>query len=354
MEPKVSVIIPVYNKEEYLDACMESLVNQTVKELEILLINDGSTDGSAAVCDKWKEEDSRVIVVHKENEGAARTRNRGISMARGTYISFVDADDYMALDAYEICIKEMENSNADCCYFGRNLVSKGEILSHSVKLDKRQEYVGEEVRSEFIKFFFGTLPENEYQRNYVTSSACCTFYNRSFLVENDINFPIMKYNEDLFFNLELCKVATHITVIPDMLYFNNLLQTSSSRGYKEDRFQVYKAIHDRLMEYVPYATDEEDAVKRIRFTFALFVCKCVKAEYLNRINSGNFKACRNIKKICKDELTQIAVESSIVKGSKAKRTILLKMIRTKMAFGIFMYYYFKGFVHRQKKKKRLY
>lgn len=354
MKPKVSVIIPVYNKEAYLDACMESLVNQTVKEIEILLINDGSTDGSALVCDKWKEKDNRVKVVHKENEGAALTRNMGISMAEGTYISFVDADDYMATDAYEICIREMEASSADCCYFGRNLVSKGQILSHSVKIDKKQEYVGEEVRSEFIKFFFGTLPENEYQRNYVTSSACCTFYNRDFLVDNGIYFPKMKYNEDLFFNLELCKVANHILVIPDMLYYNNLLQTSSSRGYQEDRFDVYKTIHDKLMEYVLYAVDEEDAVRRIRFTFALFVCKCVKAEYLNRKNSGNWKAYLNIRRICRDELTQTAVRSSIVKGSHAKRTILLRMIKRRMALGILWYYILTAFVRRQMNKKRLY
>lgn len=354
MEPKVSIIIPVYNKEEYLDSCMESIVNQTVKEIEIILINDGSTDGSASVCDKWKEKDSRVIVIHKENEGAALTRNKGIDMAKGTYLSFVDADDYMASDAYEICIKEMEQSHADCCYFGRNLVSRGEILSHSVKLDKRQEYVGEEVKGEFIKFFFGNLPENEYQRNYVTTSACCTFYNKAFLVDNKIRFTAMKYSEDLFFNLEICKAATHITVIPDMLYFNNLLQTSKSRGYKEDRFDVYKTIHDRMMDYVPYATEKEDAIKRIHYKFSLFVCKCVKAEYLNRKNSGNYKAYRNIRRICNDKLTQIAVKSSIVRGSRAKRNVLLKMIRMRMALGILWYYIFTAFVRRQIKKKRLY
>lgn len=353
MEPLVSVIIPVYNKEEYLDACMESLVNQTIPEIEILLINDGSTDNSASVCDKWKEKDARVQVIHKGNEGAAATRNMGISMAKGQYISFVDADDYMALDAYEICIRYMEESGADCCYFGRNLVSKGQILSHSVKIDNMQVYKEEEVPGEFIKFFFGTLPENEYQRNYVTSSACCTFYRKSFLWNHKILFPIMKYNEDLFFNLELCKFAKHVLVIPDMLYYNNLLQTSSSRGYKEDRFEVYKMIHDKLMEYVPYATDKEDAIRRIRFTFALFVCKCVKAEYLNRRNSGNYKSYKNIRKICWDPLTQVAVKSSIVKGSKAKRTVLLKMIRMRMAAAILYYYIITSFVNRQRKKKKV-
>ena len=93
MVPEVSVIIPVYNVEDYLDTCMESLCSQTFRDIEILLINDGSTDGSELKCREWADKDDRIRYISKENEGVAPTRNLGVSMARGKYLAFVDPDD---------------------------------------------------------------------------------------------------------------------------------------------------------------------------------------------------------------------------------------------------------------------
>ena len=184
MEPIVSVIVPVYNKEKYLNSCLESIVNQTMKDLEILLINDGSVDGSAGLCDEWAEKDSRIRVVHKQNEGAGCTRNKGLELARGRFISFVDADDYIDTGLYDIVTQKM--GQAEVCYFGRNIVSDGKVLGHGVHLDGQRFYEGEEIRKDFIKFFLGNLPSNEYDRHFVTGSACCALYNRDFLKRNHI------------------------------------------------------------------------------------------------------------------------------------------------------------------------
>lgn len=95
MEPLISVIVPVYNVEKYLDRCVESIVNQTYRNLEIILVDDGSTDSSSAMCDVWASRDARVKVVHKENGGQASARNLGIDSASGVFIGFVDLDDYI-------------------------------------------------------------------------------------------------------------------------------------------------------------------------------------------------------------------------------------------------------------------
>ncbi len=340
MQPQVSVIIPVYNKEQYLRQSVESVMQQTVRELEILLIDDGSTDRSLEICRELAAEDDRIQVIHKENEGPGVTRNLGIRKSRGRFLSFVDADDYIAEDTYEICIRELDRAGADACYFGRNIVSKGQILSHAVRLEHREEYKGEEIRSRFINFFLGNLPGEEYKRNYVTGSVCCSLFRGEFIRENKVFFPSgeIKYSEDSFFNFELCRFAQHILVLPDMLYYNNVNQVSGSRRYRPDRFDIYREIYYRTREYLKYFPEDADAGERVDFSLALYICKCVKAEVLARKEIGIFTAYKNIRRICRSEDAQRVVKNVIKPGFASKRNMLLKLVRYKQALLILIYY----------------
>lgn len=112
-EPLISVIIAVYNPGKYLRACLDSIVNQTYKNLEIILVDDGSTDDSLAVCKEYAEKDNRIIVHHKENSGVSATRNQGIRLAHGDYFSFIDSDDFIELDTYEYLINLMQEHQVD-------------------------------------------------------------------------------------------------------------------------------------------------------------------------------------------------------------------------------------------------
>ena len=112
-EPLISVIIAVYNPGKYLKACLDSLVNQTYKNLEIILVDDGSTDNSLEICKEYAEKDSRIIVHHKENSGVSSTRNLGIRLAHGDYFSFIDSDDYLDLDTYEYLVNLINTHNVD-------------------------------------------------------------------------------------------------------------------------------------------------------------------------------------------------------------------------------------------------
>ena len=103
--PKISIIVPVYNVETYLQCCVDSLLHQTLKEIEIILVDDGSPDNSPAMCDEFAKHDDRVKVIHKKNEGQGYARNSGLEIAAGEYIAFVDSDDYVELNAYENNIK---------------------------------------------------------------------------------------------------------------------------------------------------------------------------------------------------------------------------------------------------------
>lgn len=112
-EPLISVIIAIYNPGKYLRACLDSIVNQTYKNLEIILVDDGSTDDSLAVCKEYAEKDNRIIVHHKENSGVSATRNQGIRLAHGDYFSFIDSDDFIELDTYEYLMNLMQEHQVD-------------------------------------------------------------------------------------------------------------------------------------------------------------------------------------------------------------------------------------------------
>ena len=107
MEPKISIIVPVYNVEQYLERCVESLMNQSYKNIEILLINDGSTDNSGKLCDEIAKRDSRIAVYHKENGGLSDARNYGVDKATADFVGFVDSDDYVDEDMYEVLLSNL-------------------------------------------------------------------------------------------------------------------------------------------------------------------------------------------------------------------------------------------------------
>lgn len=128
---KVSVIVPVYNVEKYIDKCMESLLNQTYKNIEIILINDGSTDNSGDICDKYRSLDSRVMVFHKENGGVSSARNIGLDKVTGEYVTFVDPDDWVELYTVEHIVSDFLNNDTDAVFYGYDEILDDYVITHS-------------------------------------------------------------------------------------------------------------------------------------------------------------------------------------------------------------------------------
>lgn len=131
MKPKISIIIPIYNKETMLTKCVDSVVKQTISEIEIILVDDGSSDGSGALCDEYKKIDSRISVIHKKNGGLSSARNSGLSIATGEYIGFVDGDDYVAADMYDLLYKEAKKTAADIAMCSFYFEDNSKIISKS-------------------------------------------------------------------------------------------------------------------------------------------------------------------------------------------------------------------------------
>ena len=149
----VSIVVPVYNAEKYLEDCLISLVDQTYENIEIILVDDGSVDDSGRICDSWAEKDDRIIVYHKKNEGVSTTRNFGIQRARGKFLMFVDADDMLVLNAVEYMVKEMIKNNSElvvCKYQSQDYKKNIRESNLRIELLLKEDYLREMMIPEKI------------------------------------------------------------------------------------------------------------------------------------------------------------------------------------------------------------
>ena len=229
---KISIIIPVYKVEKYLDRCLESVVNQTYQNLEIILVDDGSPDNCPAICDEWAKKDKRIKVIHKRNEGVSVARNTGLKAATGEYIGFVDSDDFIFPEMYEKLYKSIKKTGADLaqCRFQR-IFSNGEIIPSIIKKFKLEEIFTE--KKDFFKYLFG---------------GGISFYvvNKLFSIKilNNVFFPKgIGCNEDMVFTYRSLKNAQKIVLINDIFYNYDVSREDSATKIGFNLKDIIKAIN---------------------------------------------------------------------------------------------------------------
>ena len=200
----VSVIIPVYNVEKYLCECLDSIINQTYRNIQIILVDDGSTDNSANICDEYKMKDERITVIHKLNEGLSSARNKGLENAKGAYIQFVDSDDYIDLDTIEIMHNIICKCNADIVSYSHYILNNGKIISNCTKEIEQIEKI--EVMKEIML--------DDKVRNYSWEKL----WKKELF--KDITYPIGRKFEDLLTTPLILEKAEKIVVydIPKYYY----------------------------------------------------------------------------------------------------------------------------------------
>ena len=182
----VSVVLPIYNVEKYLDRCVTSVVNQTYRNLEIILVDDGSPDNCPTMCEAWAARDSRIKVVHKENAGLGMARNTGIENATGEYICFFDSDDYIAPDTIEKCFNTARKEDADLVSFGSLQVNAaGAIVSSVVPKVYKTVFSGEEIRQEFLADMLSADPNGNSRNTGLCMSAWAALFSMATINKKD-------------------------------------------------------------------------------------------------------------------------------------------------------------------------
>ena len=207
MDPLVSIIIPVYNVEKYLDKCIASVVGQTYQNLQIILVDDGSTDRSPAICDDWKERDSRITVVHQPNGGLSRARNAGLKLATGEFVGFVDSDDWIEPNMFETLLSALLETNADIAVGGfEGFTEDSKSITYAQpKSSERSLYSTEE-----------TLKRLLLLRGFIRNFVWNKLYKRTVL--SDIAFPEGRLYEDVTWTAQVIGNAKSVVCVNQIFY----------------------------------------------------------------------------------------------------------------------------------------
>ena len=222
-DPKVSVIIPIYNTEKYIEKCIGSVQDQTIKDIEVVCINDGSTDRSLEVLKNMADKDDRITLIDKENEGLSATRNLGMELAKGEYISFLDSDDYLENDALEILFKKADAENLDILFFNTHVRFFGKITEQekegfSKYYRRVRDYQGNMAG---IDLYVKMNRVKEYR-----VSVCMQFYKSSFLKEKALTFHEGILHEDNLFTYKTILQAKRTGYLKNKLYNRTIRKDS--------------------------------------------------------------------------------------------------------------------------------
>ena len=260
---KVSIIVPIYNKEKYLDRCMNSLVNQTYKDLEIILVDDGSSDRSLEICNDYAEKDSRIRVFAKENGGVSSARNLGMEQSTGAYLAFVDPDDYMELECIQLLKKSMDAEQADIVYCHPRDIEEGTGKSRTVSEETGKRYPIQATEYNWAAPWADTVSWGAIYRREITEGIA---------FDTDL-----KIGEDTLFLGKCIHNSEKIVRLDRALYNYCLNSDSVTSGYYSPRKMSELEAWRRLCQVFEdqpkvYATAEAGYALRCRM-FAVLYCK---------------------------------------------------------------------------------
>lgn len=235
--PAVSLIVTVYNKEKWLHAAIDSLLHQTLRNIEIILIDDGSADHSPQICDEYARKDSRVKVLHQTNKGLGGARNRGLELAAGKYVQFVDADDWIRENACEKLYEKSETDNLNVLFFG--VISLNERLNKYYTYDDFSGFPSR-IFNETLCYKDDALFNNLFTMNH---TAWSKMFRKDFLIHNHLTFADNLIFEDAEFFFRFIFKAERIGFMPDGLYFYRQRISGSIIDSKDKRyFDILKVL----------------------------------------------------------------------------------------------------------------
>lgn len=250
--PKVSVIVPVYKAEQYLHNCIDSILNQTYTDFELILVDDGSPDKSGEICDKYAENDGRIRVIHKKNGGVSSARNEGMHAAKGEYICFVDSDDSLNIYFLQKCLELAKSYGDELIICGYNKIENNKIQKNIFSDEKYDILQRDQVIMTLVEKVLICAPWGK-------------LYRSDIIKDNEIKFPEdMSLGEDMVFNFHYCNYISKIVIINSPLY-NYIVVNENSllNKYKTDLYSKQMTINNRLSEYIDNWQIDNNQIKKL-------------------------------------------------------------------------------------------
>lgn len=328
MDIAVSIIVPVYNVEEYIDRCMESLLNQTLKNIEIILVDDGSPDNCPSICDTYALKDTRVKVIHKKNAGLGYARNSGLKIATGEYVAFVDSDDYVTTDMYEKLYQYACEKKLDTVISGFNRVLNNEIIVTHREVDHDEIITGKKNIHQFVLDMLGAPAT--YKKDYkYEMSVWRGIYSNRIIQEEQIYFPSERtyISEDIIFHFDYFEYVERLGLLSDVFYCYCENGQSLTQSFREDRFEKNKKLYLHIIDlfsHYNYPTDAKEYADRMLLArIRIIVCQIIN--YLG--NSDRFKAKQEIKKIAKDSLVVDLINNYNIKALPIQQRLFICILK---------------------------
>ena len=320
MKPLLTVVIPVYNVEKYLNRCLKSILVQEWKNYDIILVDDGSTDRSPQICDDYVKAYDFISVIHKENGGLSEARNTGLSQAKGEYVYFPDSDDWLEPDTFIALAEALESQKFDIISFNREFV-KGEedvIVSDSVET---QVFDGKDAFVQMLK------------HSYITGFANDKVYRKSLFTDHNIQFPIGKYYEDLGTNYKLFLSAKRVYATNQKYYHylidnpDSITQSWNEKKFR-DMFEFYKEVF--YSTFVRSQLNQEELqISQLYYVNGL--THILASLYKSKLDKKYIDITNQVKQ----ELLKHGVALSQMKGQPNKlKYILFRLKVLKLAFSI--------------------
>lgn len=324
--PLISVIVPVYRAEKYLPRCINSILNQTYKNFELILVDDGSPDNSGKICDDYALKDNRIKVIHKENGGVSSARNAGIDVANGEYINFIDSDDWVPLDSLEILLNAIVENNADLSvggYESRELKIVNNSLPYkTILLDENFLVDASELK---------ILDSGHFH------SSCCKLFKKQIIKSANINFNLsIKQGEDCLFVREYLLNSKKIITLNQNVYYYNLINdfSATKKVFLDMGLWSFDLINSFINLLNKFSVENEN--RRLLISELVF----------KRLNFCFFKytyglkrdiAIRNINRTL-ECFSSILYEHPITRNVNDELTFLRKAIYETNSYDVYMYY----------------
>lgn len=334
----ISIIVPVYNAERYLQCCINSLITQTFKNIEIIIINDGSTDNSANICNYFAQKDERIKVIHQMNLGLSSARNNGISVAKGKYILFVDADDWLEANSLEIIYNSAEKSGADLVMFSYLREYKLNTLKKNIDLNEGF-YDADLTRKYLLRRIIGlTNDELKNPENIDSlSTASCKLYKRQCI--KDLRFIDTQIigTEDLFFNiLAVNQIRSALFINKPFYHYRKYSENSLTNKYKPDLYIKWNNLFNMIKNFIEINNLGNDFITAFNNRISLSIIGLGLNE-ISTLNKKNmFEKIKYLNCILRQPLFCNAYKNLEIKFFKIHWMIFFLCCKLRFGFGLYL------------------
>lgn len=342
MSPEISVIVPVYNVEKYLSECIDSILAQTFRNFELILIDDGSKDKSGEICDGYALKESRIKVIHKENAGVSEARNSGLEMAIGEYITFIDSDDCVDSDYLEYALSETKKRNVD-------MLISGIVMEYFTAEKESIQYSITRSQQLNVKTLFEKL-----QLDYPQICICgpwSKLYKNSIIQRNGIRFDKNLSNgEDTCFNLDYFKKIETVFFSEQIFYhYRRLNPNSLFSVFREDSYEILDYVYSKMYTLILEQNCSREAVQRFKEMYYSMLIGGVASFFYSENNISKKRRMQQIKKVCEDPLVQEYENENL---QRARTNFVIQMMKCRKHYILYNLFAFNGLIKKAKKTRQ--